>query len=430
MNSNFQSLDLESRFISVLLRAKRADQDEFFAKSIRASVFQLKRHEFNWIIRFRERFGHYPSSAVYETQFSVKLPKSRDSISAAVQPILDNAMYLQMCRLNDDTRKALNAGKPMVDVMAQFKKASLDLTGYQVEYNDIDFASSVVADENYRSIVEAWQNKDRLVDTPWPSLNRVIQFYSPGDLVVIASRTSIGKTWLVINWILFLARKGFRCLFFSKEMRASAVVSRLECLYYKLSFSRFRAGNLEPTQLRRWRNARRRLENLSLKVSGDETIEGTGLSHVYSKIRQYKPHVVVVDGAYLLNAELDNKRASPVEKLMSISNRSKALAKAENAVVIVIVQMRRDHETKTGMASSSLSGIYGTDAFAQDADGVIMIRGQRGSNRRVIELGKGRDTALGEIGVNFKLDPFPDFSECSIQPDETSSPEIEFKGIE
>jgi replicative DNA helicase len=219
----------------------------------------------------------------------------------------------------------------------------------------------------------------------------------------------------------YLVARGVNCLFLSKEMPTEQVCDRFESLIFGLSYSRFRSGALSPKEMRLWSLKRHRLTNLPLIISGDETLEGVGFSYIISKIQQYKPEVVFVDGAYLLSPEKVLTRAPLVERLACISRQFKAIAKATKTVIIEVVQMNRLAESEEGIAKGSLITLYGSDTWGQDADWVMDISGVRGANTRRISLLKARESNIGSFMIKFILDPFPDFSELrrvSIEPEE------------
>jgi len=262
----------------------------------------------------------------------------------------------------------------------------------------------------------------KVIDSPWPSLNKMIFFLRPEETVIVAARTSVGKTFWVINWAHYLASKGIKTLFITKEMSSEGISDRFECLKYGLPYAAFRSACLPPKLLRKWKRARQNdIEDYPLIISGEETIEGVGLEHVTSKIHQYDPEVVFIDGAYLINPEGLNKRASPVERFSYISNRAKAIAKAKKKIIFLVIQMNREAEHADGAVKGSIKTIYGADAWAQDADYVFDLGGIRGSKQRTVTLLKGRESVIGEFNIRFQLDP-PNFKEVYAGGSSTASP--------
>jgi replicative DNA helicase len=63
--------------------------------------------------------------------------------------------------------------------------------------------------------------------TDLPALDRLVQGFKPGDLVVVASRPGMGKSALVGQWLEVWSRQGLPCLFCSLAMPAQEVLDRM-----------------------------------------------------------------------------------------------------------------------------------------------------------------------------------------------------------
>lgn len=420
--------DLESRFIAALLKANVAEQEVFHAKQIPLEVFQLRPTELHWINSYREKHGRYPSVFAYEAKFD-EVEEHDDPVAACLQPIMDLAMFNQMRKVQDKTRKLLDEGESVQKAMAVFKDSASALTAYSSDYVDVDFGNSRSALTRYQDWFRARKDRQAMT-TPWPTLTKLIKFLRHGEVVTICGRTSLGKTWLVINWCHHLAKGGAKCVFFTKEMPTEQIHDRFEAFHYGLPYDAMRASELPPKVLRRWRQARQKDSKLPLIISGEETIEGGGLSPIISLIQRYRPQVVFIDGAYLIRPENAPKNAQSTEVLRLLSNRLKVIAKVTKTVIVPVVQMNRQAESKDGSAKGSISSVYGSDAWAQDSDYVIDIGGKRGTSSRLITLLKGRESNVGDFQVGFQLDPKPDFSESSSSlPGGAVAGKVSFKGI-
>lgn len=430
--------NIDQRFFYALLTANRLEQERFRIQNIPVGVFKISSREARWIYRHRDRHGHYPSVKLYNTTFSEEpLKRNTDSLKATLQPVLDMAMFAQMQAVTTQAKDMLEKTDDVGQAMAVFRQGSSTLRDYNVDYVDVDFSKHRNAVRAYKQRVKLFaEGSKQLLLTPWPRITKMVKYYSGGDTVVIAARTSIGKTWLVCEWVDYYAKRGIKTLLITKEMSTEKMEERMEAKRFKLPYDQLREGTLPPKVLRRWMAQRRAsvnapFESYPLIISGDETIQGVGISHVISKIEQYKPAAVFVDGAYLLTPEGVASKLSERERFVFLSNRFKAVAKATGTLIFLILQMNRNAE-KADTTKGSIKDVYGSDAWGQDADGVYELNGQRGSTKRNLVLLKGRDSAIGEVVINFRLDP-PDLSESLTQsrnaPKGSSGKEIKFKGV-
>jgi replicative DNA helicase len=431
----------EQRFIYALLTANRNEQEHFATQHIPKGVFKLCEQEMDWVYRFRSKHGRYPSLTLFKQRFpSEALKKHPDTLAATLQPILDMAMFAQMRDLTGKVKEMVDNEQDMAQAMAFFKERARQLTTFSTDYVDLDYQYSMGALQRYKQRVKALVNgSSTYIDMPWKTMNKLFKFFEGGEEIIIVARTSIGKSWVTISWANYYAKKGIPTLFLSQEMINEVVENRFEAMRYKLPYDAFREGSLPPAVLARWRKdkirAEKNKEHYPLIIAGSDNIEGTGMEAVAAKIDQYKPRVWFVDGAYLINTTKElHKNASPVERFSFISKRIKAIAKATRTTGFAIIQLNRNAEKRDGSTKGGIQDIYGADAWAQDADGVVSVEGKRGTNRRVLNIIKGRESAIGEFNVKYFLEPYPDFGEVgsvSSGPTTNNTPNSNptFKGI-
>jgi len=115
-------MDNELRFISALLRANRADQEQFYCQQIPKGIFKLREQEIHWVYAFREKYAQYPSVKAFESRFNKKLIKHSDPMAASLQPVLDRAMFAQMSLVQESTKKIIDEGGSMESAMRVMKE--------------------------------------------------------------------------------------------------------------------------------------------------------------------------------------------------------------------------------------------------------------------------------------------------------------------
>lgn len=405
-----------TKFIYALLRANKNEQDEFFARQIPKGVFSSERPQIKWIYDYRDRHGRYPTLAAFKARFpKTDIPKTKDSVASCFQTILDKSTYDSVTKTIDSGRELFEGGSSISEVVAHLRAGFDDINLFDTQYEDIAVDVSPVSLRRYRERVrQRLNNSLNKNPTPWKSLNELLGFSEWGESNIIASRTSIGKTWIVAYWAEYLRMIGERVLFITKEMPSHQIADRFESIRYKLSHPLFRAGALSPAQLKRWILAKKRFERNpppgELIISGQETITDAGFAHIIQKVMKYKPTVLFVDGAYLIWPE-NSKNLSLPDRMMRISNMMKRIAKVYKLICYSTVQAKRESEDKQGNSDVSLKDLFGSDAWSQDADNLYLISGLRGSNLRKIKLAKGRESALGEFHIEFALDPKPSFNQ-------------------
>lgn len=416
------------RFLGTLLRANKNQQDEFYSKQIPKGIFRDNRSEVSWVYSYRDRFGRYPSVAAFKKRFrSVELPRTRESVETAVQAILDSDLFNQVTGTVNKAKEMYSGGRPINEVAGYIRETAAKWRTYDANYIDYNSKDSGLVFKRYSARVTQRIEGKFLVPSPWPALNELIAYSEPGEHNIMASRTSIGKTWILLMMAEHYRKIGLRVLVITKEMPTYQLAERYECLTYKLDYESFRKANLKPEDLARWKKLRRKFPREGIIISGQETLEGVGFSHITTKIQQHRPDVLLVDGAYLIWPEGFKYSGNMVDRFTMISNTMKRICKYFSLIGWSVIQIKREAENKEGDTDASLKDIYGADVWAQDSDNVVLISGKRGSPIRKIKLAKGRESNVGEFNIHFKLSPYPFFKQAHGVI--ATSGTVKFKGI-
>lgn len=435
-----------AKFITTLLRANKSQQESFYGMQVPRIVFKDNQPEIRWIYDYRDRHREYPSMSTFRSRFREFRPiKTKDNVETAFQSILDNHLFEELGEVVEKAKLMYGGGeRSMAEVVGYMRKATQEISTFDIGYVDMNMRTTESPWKRYRQRVIDRMQGHAHDPSPWKSYNDLVGYSEYGEHNIITSRTSIGKTWMSLYWGQHLAAQGEKVLIVSKEMPTPQIGDRLESLLFGLSWPNFRKGTLPPKEVRRWKDERRRLKltrnfrdwrnnniqlNDNLIITGSETITGVGFGHIISKIQQYRPTVVFADGAYLISPEGLSRNANSVERYTAISNTSKRLAIAFKIVWYSIIQINRQAENKAGETTPSLKDIYGADAWAQDADNVLIFGGKRGARIRIASLAKGRESNVGEFSTRFQLNPRPDFGEIKTLKSISDGGSVEFAAI-
>lgn len=408
-------MDTELRFVSSLLTSNRAEQEEFWSKQLPLNTFLLRERELAWIYAFREKHGKFPSAQAFELKFEEELGNVHDPLSATLDPILTQATHSRIKDVIDSTAKLFNEKKDCDEIIEHFraKATALQAFGANASYVDENLNNPDIAFRRYAERLKKKDDPATFMTTPWPRLNKILKFVRPGEVVVLAARPAMGKSWILFDWLNHLASSNIETLLFSKEMPTDQCSDRITALRYKLDYEKFRGMDLDIMDQVRWKKEVRKAAKhpYPLLVSGEETFEGIGMEQLYTKAQLVKPRVIAIDGAYLLTVKGLSRNATDPEKFAAISRASKRMAKVLNCAVFVVIQMNRSAEDKSGKAKGGLVSAFGSDAWAQDADVFIEVQGDRKAPERVLCVHKSRDTNIGDVAIDFKMTPYPCFTE-------------------
>lgn len=410
-------MNAEIRFAAALLSANRAEQEEFWMNHPPLTVFRLHQNEMGWVFLHRQKHGCFPSRHLFADRFDIKLPKSREVLSEALHPVLVNSSYVDIREIVEKVSKAYEEKKNPNEIVAQFRDDALRVTTFSAAFADEQMSDAKVAFTRYR--IESELSNDQLhrITTPWAGLTNVIGgSIRPSEVMVIAARPYLGKSWIACKLAEHAATVcRAKTLFISKEMPKAQVSERITAIRFKLPYLKLRNRELSVRDMVQWKLGVMRNRKFPMVISGDETFVGTSLDDVNTKVQKERPDLAIIDGAYLLTVP-----GIPAHKerelFAAISKGAKRMAKANNVPVVLVLQMNRtaDHlDAKTGKSESrgGLSTLYGADAWGQDADYVIEVRGSPGSKERELFVHKARDAGIGSVLTNFNLDLAPDFGQ-------------------
>ncbi len=235
-----------------------------------------------------------------------------------------------------------------------------------------------------------------------------------GDLAILAARPSMGKTAMALNIAWNVAvRLSQPVVVFSFEMSAQSLLTRVLCSAARVDSQRLRAGYLNEQERQKLREAARAIMEAPFYI--DDSSDGT-VSEMGAKLRKFEaknaqtPRLAVVDYLQLMVASKTRRAAENRNQEVSAMTRGlKLLAKDLNYPFLVLSQLSRAPETRTGDHRPQLSDLRESGSIEQDSDLVAFIfreevyKRDREDLRGVAELivAKQRNGPIGKIDLVF-----------------------------
>ena len=195
----------------------------------------------------------------------------------------------------------------------------------------------------------------------------------PGNLIIVASPPSMGKTTLVLNMAQNIAIDQERPVaIFSLEMPAQDIVMRMLSAESRIDFGRLRTGNFSEDYWRPLTEAANRLANASILINDNPgcTVQSLHAEALRLKNEHVDLSLVVVD--YLQMLTVDSKYNTREEDLSEISRALKSLAWELNVPIIACSQLSREVERRPDK-QPQLSDLRESGAIEQDADLVAFL---------------------------------------------------------
>jgi len=247
------------------------------------------------------------------------------------------------------------------------------------------------------------------------ALDQFTSGWQNSDLVILASRPSMGKTAFALNLAESAAvRYRAPVAIFSLEMSREQLMVRLISSRANIEQTSLRNGRLKGDEWAKLVDAAAVLAQAPIYIDDNPLIS---VSEVRSKARRMKVEadlqLIVIDYLQLMQGDRrsgENRQ----QEISDISRSLKALARELNVPVIALSQLSREVE-RTGDKRPGLSHLRESGALEQDADLVMFIyredyydhnTDQRGIAEIII--GKHRNGPIGTIKLGFE-DKFAKF---------------------
>jgi len=207
----------------------------------------------------------------------------------------------------------------------------------------------------------------------FPGLDDMTAGFQPSDLVLIAGRTSQGKTALALQ-IAKLVAADETVLFFSLEMSKEQLYVRLLASEARVNSHRLRAGHLLDPDWAKISTAICTLSAAKLYIDDSSGISTREIRSRARKMRaEYGLGMIVVDYIGLMRGH--GRFENRTQEIGTISRGLKAIAKEMSVPVLALSQLSRAAENRDGRKPRrpQLSDLRESGDLEQDADVVIFI---------------------------------------------------------
>jgi replicative DNA helicase len=226
--------------------------------------------------------------------------------------------------------------------------------------------------------------------TGFGELDEMTTGLQKGDLVIVAGRPSMGKTAFCLSVAMNAAIHGKHpTAVFSLEMSKQQLAQRMLCGEARVSMHLLRSGKLPKRDYPKLSFAAGPLSEAPLYV--DDT-PGITVLELRAKARRLKAQnnlgLVIVDYLQLMGST--GSIESRQQEISQISRSLKGVAKELDVPLIVLSQLSRAPEQRTGNHRPQLSDLRESGAIEQDADVVMFVYRDEVYNKDMPEEEKGR----------------------------------------
>lgn len=224
--------------------------------------------------------------------------------------------------------------------------------------------------------IDKIHSKERMlrgITTGFPKLDNILAGFQKGDLVLLASRPTLGKSALSLDMARAVAiKEKLPVGIFSLEMGKEQLVDRLIAAEANVSLWKLRTGKLsEDEDFTKLQKALSTLSEAPIYI--DDAASSTVLQ-MRAMARRLQAEkglgLIIIDYLQLIQAR--NLNESVVQQVTEISRSLKALAKELNVPVLALSQLSRAVEHRPDQRPR-LSDLRESGSLEQDSDVVMFI---------------------------------------------------------
>jgi replicative DNA helicase len=251
------------------------------------------------------------------------------------------------------------------------------------------------------------------IATGFAELDRMTNGLHEGEMIVIAARPSMGKTALAMNIAEHVAiNEKLPVAVFSLEMSSQQLVQRLLCSRARVNLQKVRDGFLAERDFPSLTAAASKLAEAEIFIDDSASLS---ILELRAKARRLKAQkdikLIVVDYLQLLRSTTRRAQDNRQLEISEISSGLKGLAKELKVPVLVLAQLNRQPEARTG-GKPRLSDLRESGSIEQDADLVGLLvrpeiyeededaRAEKAGEAELI-IAKQRNGPVGEIALTF-----------------------------
>ena len=220
-----------------------------------------------------------------------------------------------------------------------------------------------------------------------------------GDVTIIGARPSVGKSAFSSNMIAYMARKGYRTVYFNLEMMDKQVYERFVSMLANLSLTRVRrAKAFLGGEEEAFNKANEELAKYPIDVStGSKTV-----SEIRLLCKNQNYDIIVID--YLQLVKADKAYANRASEVGDISKAIKALSMELNVPIILLSQLNRVSESRE-TKEPTMADLRESGDIEQDASNIILLWNVSEDRRhKGLKVEKQRQGEPMKEGIDFNGD--------------------------
>ena len=246
-------------------------------------------------------------------------------------------------------------------------------------------------------------NKITGIESGFIALDRIINGFQPGTLIILAARPAMGKTAFAVSMARNIAVNFKKPIaIFSLEMTAMELTMRLISSELEIEGKMLKRGDqITEEQMKRIQEGTRLLSEAPIYIDDNPGLSVFDLRAKCRRLKQaHNIQMIFIDYLQLMTGGEGRNNGNREQEISFISRQLKALSKELGIPVLALSQLSRAVETRGGSKEPVLSDLRESGAIEQDADIVMFIYRPEYYNIDEDEHGSTKGIAYVNIAKN------------------------------
>ena len=329
-----------------------------------------------WSARLAEMTGYYYTP---------------ENIVAYIEQLQDRRRRVESVGGLVEVIKAAKSGEEYTDRLLEIANGAVRRTATKTRFLDTSIMRSV----------DALGEKFAGVSTGYPDIDTFCGGgFTGGQLIILAARTSQGKTSLAMNMAANVAATKKVVAVYEMEMSRAELEQRLLASIAGVTLYEAKAAGSGGDMAReKMKRAAQRLTAYTMAINDSSSETVAKIKADALKIKQQNGlSLVVVD--YLGQVKAPQRKGGTREQEVAELTRGlKEMARELDCAVLVLVQLNRNIEHRGADARPQLSDLRESGAIEQDADIVMLLKLGADGKSATLRIEKNRSGKTGSVNL-------------------------------
>lgn len=335
---------------------------------------------YDYIIRHYEKYRKAPSvETLQETFPKITFEEPKEPEKFYLDKAREQKLETQIKKVLNEADEYLAKGD-VYNARTTVISAATNVERSLIKNNDIHIVKSLPDwMENYKEIRDTGHVKG--LSMGLDTLDKLTNGIQDGDFIIIAARPGSFKTFFLCYLLDVAAKECEDCniLFFSKEMTKEQIYHRYLSLSANINYNALRKYELTNDELTKIQHKVEENIKANPIIIGKGEYEKFDANYVKSKIIEYDPRVVYIDGMYLM------EQSPGWEDQTGMTRKIREISLDTEVPIVGTVQLNKKNE------------IAYSDSYLQDATIVLHLTreedkaAQKRTNTTLISVPKYRE---------------------------------------